>query len=138
MKKLKSNLLQATILSVSFLAFVIPTHAAAIVQNLKVEYSNTPIGIDVKNPQFCWQMVTQANERGYMQTAYHIIVKDQDGTITWDTQKVPGSTSTGIVYSGDPLMAATRYTWTVTVWDQKDKPAENSSWFETGLLVPDP
>ncbi len=137
-KNFKSGLLQVTILSIVFLAFAIPAYAAALVENLLVEYSKTPIGMDVKNPRFSWQMVTQANERGYMQTAYQIVVKDPDGTIIWDTKKVPGNSSIGIVYSGDPLKATTRYTWTVTVWDQTGKSAANTSWFETGLMDPDP
>jgi alpha-L-rhamnosidase len=137
-KSFKSGLLQAAILSVVFFAFVIPARAAALVDNLKVEYSKTPLGIDVKNPRFSWQMVTQANERGYMQTSYQIVVKDPEGTITWDTQKVTGNKSVGIVYSGTSLKASTRYTWTVIIWDQTGKPATNTSWFETGLMNPDP
>ena len=137
-KILKSNLLQTTILSFLFLAFVIPAHAAALVQNLKAEYSKTPIGIDVKNPRFSWQMATQSNERGYLQTAYQVVVKDPVGKIMWDSRKVQGNTSVGIVYSGDPLKATTRYMWTVTVWDQKGRPASGTSWFETGLMDPDP
>ncbi|MCX6302874.1 MAG: family 78 glycoside hydrolase catalytic domain [Bacteroidia bacterium] len=137
-KNFKPIFLQATILSIVFLAFVFPAQAAALIQNLKVEYSKTPLGLDVKNPRFNWQMVTKVNERGYMQTAYKIVVKDPEGTIMWDTQKVPGSASIGIAYSGDPLKATTRYTWTVTVWDQKGKPASDASWFETGLMDTDP
>jgi alpha-L-rhamnosidase len=137
-KTFKTSLFQITISSIVFHAFLTPTSATALVENLKVEYSKTPIGIDVKNPRFSWQMVTKADERGYMQTAYQIVVKDPDGAIMWNSQKVPGRASIGIIFTGDPLKPTTRYTWTVTVWEQTGKSATNSSWFETGLMNPDP
>jgi len=136
-KTQKFRLLQRFFLIIVLLAFIVPAIPAEI-DNLRVEYSGTPIGIDVKNPRFSWQMTSPAKERGYMQTAYHIVVKDQFGKTVWDTKKTEGNKSVGIVYSGEPLQATTRYFWMVTVWDQKDKPAENRSWFETGLMDPDP
>ncbi|MBN2482550.1 MAG: family 78 glycoside hydrolase catalytic domain [Bacteroidales bacterium] len=113
-------------------------HAAVIIGNLQVEYTRNPIGIDVNQPRFSWQMVTTAGERGYLQDAYQIVVKDPDGKVHWDTRKVTGNESVAINYAGNPLQAATRYTWTVTVWDQTGSAASASSWFETGLMDPSP
>src|SRR4030042_4755865 len=135
---LNYRFLQTSIFSLVFIALMIPAHTTALVDNLKVEYSKIPIGIDVKNPRFSWQMTAKPNERGYMQTAYQVIVKNPDESVVWDSRKVPGSKSVNISYSGDPLKACTRYSWSVTIWDQTDKPASNSSWFETGLMNPDP
>ncbi len=125
------------------LAFVLlcavpQANAAAVIKNLQVEYRKTPLGIDVAEPRFSWQMATTAGERGYSQTAYQIEVKDSKGTTVWDTKRTENSTSLGIKYAGSPLKAATRYSWTVTVWNQAGAKLTASSWFETGLMDPAP
>ena len=116
------------------------TNAKASVQvdNLTVEYTTTPIGIDVAAPRFGWQMVAPLGERGCVQTAWQIIVKDETGKQLWNTNKTPGNAALGITYAGLPLTAATRYFWTVTIWDQKGSPSTRTSWFETGLMNPNP
>ncbi len=114
------------------------THAAAVIDNLMVEYTKTPLGIDVKTPRFSWQMNTPADERGYTQTAYQVLVKNPEGVLVWDSKKINDCESLGIVYAGSPLKAATRYTWTITVWDHHGAASSASSWFETGLMNPDP
>ena len=113
-------------------------NAATVIENLEVEYTKTPLGIDVKAPRFSWQMTGSEGERNLNQTAYQIIVKDLAGNLMWDTKKVSDSKSLGITYAGSAIKATTRYNWTVTVWDQKGASSSNSSWFETGLMNPDP
>lgn len=113
-------------------------NAATVIQNLQVEYRPTPLGIDVAQPRFSWQMATTAGERGAAQTAYQLEVKDPKGQLVWDTKRVDASASLGIQYAGSPLKAATRYSWTVTVWDQAGARLLGSSWFETGLMDPSP
>lgn len=105
--------------------------------NLRVEYSKTPLGIDVENPRFSWQMNAPEGERGYFQSAYQIIVKNPEGLVVWDTGKVESDISVGIEYGGKPLEATSRYTFIVNVWDQDGRMASESSWFETGLMNPD-
>jgi hypothetical protein len=117
---------------------VVQADAAAVIKNLQVEYGNTPLGIDVTQPRFSWQMATTAGERGYAQTAYQIQVKDPNGQVAWDTKRTESSTSLGIKYAGSPLKAATRYSWTVTAWNQAGARLAASSWFETGLMDPSP
>jgi alpha-L-rhamnosidase len=106
------------------------------VKEMKVEYTTTPLGIDVKSPLFSWQIHADANERGISQSAYQVVVKDPSGKIVWDSGKKNTSGSLAILYAGEPLGAATRYDWTVTVWDQGGKSMSESSWFETGLMDP--
>jgi alpha-L-rhamnosidase len=113
-------------------------NSAPVIGNLMVEYTKTPIGIDVILPRFSWQMIAPDGERGYSQTAYQIEVKDTRGNVVWDTKKVAGDVSLGVQYAGSPLTAITRYNWTVTVWDQSNGSAKGASWFETGLMNPDP
>lgn len=102
-----------------------------------VEYTKTPLGIDVRTPRFCWQMKVPEGEREFIQTAYRLVVKDTEGKTMWDTKLVNNSKSIGIVYAGTSLTATTRYEWTVTVWNQKNESSTASSWFETGLMNSD-
>ncbi|MCM3747397.1 hypothetical protein M3223_08520 [Paenibacillus pasadenensis] len=108
--------------------------SAVTITNLKVESTATPLGIDVEKPTFSWQMAVSSDVRGYAQTAYQIIVKDSEDQVVWDSDKVASGVSVGISYAGDALRAATKYTWTVTVWDQNGDAAAGTSWFETGLM----
>ncbi|OYU65040.1 MAG: alpha-L-rhamnosidase, partial [Cytophagaceae bacterium BCCC1] len=122
---------------VFLLSIVSQVFAGFTLDNLKVDYENTPLGIDITNPHFSWQMKATDNKRGYAQTAYQIVVTDANNQIVWDTQKVNSDLSHGIEYSGPALKATTRYTWKVSVWDNLKAMTTKSSWFETGLMNPD-
>lgn len=111
---------------------------AFTIGNLQVEYTSTPMGIDVTAPRFSWQMIAPAGKRAYAQVAYQIQVKDAKGNPVWNSDKTNGGESLGITYTGTALKPVTRYIWTVTVWNQSGATAKNSSWFETGLMNPDP
>lgn len=100
------------------------------------ESSVTPMGIDEQKPKFTWQMSTSG--RGYSQLAYQIVVSDTKGVISWDSKKISSGVSLNIPYSGIALKPTTRYNWMVTAWNQKGIPASATSWFETGLMNPDP
>lgn len=106
------------------------------ISNLKTEYATTPLGIDVAQPRFSWQMQTRAN--GYAQSAYQILVRNEQGMVAWNSGKVNSKTALNIVYAGERLKPATRYHWQITVWDQRSKKHTASSWFETGLMDADP
>lgn len=117
-----------------FLGNCLTINAAIRVKNLLVEYAQTPIGIDVKNPRFSWQMDAASGERACSQTAYQIVVTTNEGKAMWNSNKVSDDHSLNIQYAGEPLQPATHYNWTVTVWDQNGKRYNESSWFETGLM----
>lgn len=106
--------------------------------NLKVEYIETPLGIDVEHPRFNWQMYSANNIKGCSQTGYHVIVTNGSKEIVWDSGKIKSDISLNIKYNGKPLVATTRYHWMVQVWDQHNKKHTASSWFETGLMNADP
>ena len=125
-----------TFLVVILLSSNIPGLGVPTIDNLKVEYSSTPIGIDVELPRFSWQMFANEGERGIEQHAYRIEVRNPLGEIMWDTKKIESGVSVGIKYAGTPLKATTRYSWSITVWIRHDAASSNSSWFETGLLNP--
>ncbi|CAH0994347.1 hypothetical protein EMA8858_00456 [Emticicia aquatica] len=107
-------------------------------ENLKVDYQEKPLGIDITNPHFSWQMIASDAKRGYSQIAYEIIVTDAKNQIFWDSKKVNSDLSHGIEYAGIPLKATTRYTWEVIVWDNTKNVTSSTSWFETGLMNPNP
>lgn len=111
---------------VLFSNFTTPS-AATVIENLLLEYTKTPIGIDVTTLRFSWQMSVTSGELNYAQTAYQIIVKDPKGTVFWDSKKITSDVSLGIRYAGTPLKATTIYNWTVTVWDQNGATSSGTS-----------
>ncbi|NDW19686.1 alpha-L-rhamnosidase [Dysgonomonas sp. 216] len=110
------------------------TNKVKVIRNLKVEYTKTPLGIDVENPRFSWQMSSE--ERGISQTAYQIIVTDEFNQKVWDSGKVNDNISLNIKYAGHPLSPCTRYNWKLTVWNNRKEKKDATSWFETGLMNP--
>ncbi len=133
-----NRLANAVYVAAAILTAAIPAHAAVAIQNLKVEYRSTPLGIDVAQPRFNWQMAATAGERQCSQAAYQVEVKDPKGSVAWDSKRIERPNSVGIQYWGSPLKPATRYAWTVTVWDQAGAKHTAASWFETGLMDPAP
>ncbi len=126
-----------TFILLTFLA--VNVFAGTSIDKLTVDYQANPLGIDIPNPHFGWQMKTSdAQKRGYFQKAYQIIVSDAQNQIVWDSKKINSDLSHGIEYAGTPLKATTRYTWKVNVWDNFNQMSSNTAWFETGLINPNP
>jgi len=108
-------------------------------QNLRCEYLENPMGLDVKNPRFSW--VLHHTERGQKQSAYRIMVStdpsfEQD--VVWDSDKVDSEKSIHIIYEGNPLESSQTYFWKVRFWDQDDRPSpfSQTARFDTGLFDP--
>ncbi len=105
---------------------------------LTTEYMHDPIGIDVAQPQFGWQM--QSDRYGAQQKAYRLVVANSEdnlnaGKYVYDSGKVSSGESVGIKYAGTALKPCSRYFWRVTVTDEKKQDIVSpTSWFETGLL----
>ena len=100
MKRRKSSTVIKTILAL-LIFFSMPESPinASSLAGLKVEYTANPIGIDVEKPRFSWQMVAEDGQRGVYQSAWQIVVSDQEGKVSWDSGKNEGSVSIGIEYS---------------------------------------
>ena len=103
--------------------------------NLLVEYEQTPLAIDTQHPRFSWQMVADKDMYGCAQTAYRIVVNDENGQQVWDSGKVGDARSLNIIYGGERLLPTTRYNWQLDVWDQDEHLHHASSWFETSLMT---
>ena len=110
--------------------------------NLLCEYKTAPLGIEMQNPRFGWQIKT--SERGVSQTAFRILVassptllKQEKGDI-WDSQKIECCNSTLVDYTGQDLQSSTCYYWAVQIWDQDGLPTKWSApaCFETGFFNP--
>ncbi len=109
---------------------------------LKVDDLSLPLGIDDPAPRFSWQMLD--GRQGARQTAYEIQVASSESALNagqadlWDSGRVVGAQSVGVVYSGPALKPMKRYWWRVTLWDKNGEIASPSpaAWWETGLQAP--
>lgn len=109
--------------------------AKTLLQSLKVEYTHAPLAIGVQHPRFAWQMKADDASRGWQQNAYQITVIDEKGKEVWNSGKVKSSQSLNILYDGEALQPATRYQWHLKVWNQKNEELNDSSFFETALVM---
>jgi len=98
------------------------------VQHLVTENHTNPIGIDVQQPRFSWQL--ESDKRNLMQTAYEIIVLAGRESV-WKSGKVLSNQSVQVTYSGDELLSDKKYTWKVRVWNNSGK---TSSWSEPAFF----
>jgi len=106
---------------------------------LTVEYAESPLGTDVTRPRLGW--VLEGDGHDTAQSAYRVRVDlseeaAADGTAeVWDSGVVESSRTVGAGYDGPTLEPATRYFWTVEVWDTDGRSTGRSeiAWFETGL-----
>lgn len=97
--------------------------------NLKTEYLQNPLGIDIVRPRFMWNV-----DGAVKQTAYQIIAK-VNGKTVWNSGKVESSSMTHIPYGGSELHSRERVNWSVKLWDENGNGGEIShSFFEMGLL----
>ena len=110
------------------------------VKNLRTEYLENPLGIDVPRPRLSWQDAGEG--RNIMQEAYQVQVAQdaaQFGSgrdLLWDSGKVTSDNSTYIQYGGRAGQSGQRCFWHVRVWDQDDQPSNWSdpAWWEMGML----
>lgn len=122
----------------ALLLFPAITRAQPGPDSLRTEYLDRPLGLDVETPRFSWQMTPPDAGRGSGQQAYRILVSAPSGAVLWDSGRVNSGESLLVPYGGSALQPKTRYLWEVTSWDQEGRQSSRASWFETGLLDPDP
>ncbi|HWW03245.1 MAG TPA: family 78 glycoside hydrolase catalytic domain [Candidatus Acidoferrum sp.] len=115
------------------------------VQDLRCEYLNNPLGIDVPQPRLSWALESDSKSaRGERQTAYEVLVAGSRQKLAanqgdlWDTGRVDSDQSIQLGYAGKPLVSQQECFWKVRVWDQSGHP---SGWsapaqWSMGLLSP--
>ena len=110
------------------------------VTSLKCESKSNPLGIEEGSPRLSWAL--NSTDRGVMQTAYRILVSDNEESLVknigniWDSEKTTSDQSIQVKYQGKKLEPAKGYLWKVMVWDNKNhfsKWSKIASW-QIGLL----
>lgn len=113
------------------------------ISNLRCEYVENPLGMDVVSPRFSWNLISE--KRGVIQSAYRILVSDdpsnldnENGNI-WDSGKQTSDVNVNIAFDGTPLMTGTTYYWSVSSWDQdgNQSPWSEPAFFHTGMFNKD-
>ena len=122
--------------------FIATVSAAPSLQpaHLTCEYLQDPLGIGIMQPRLSWNFI--AKERNQSQTAYEIIVSDNEKDVgslkgnDWHTGKIISDQNIHIVYAGKPLLSFTKYFWRVKVYDKMGKASHWStvSTFETAAF----
>lgn len=120
MKKIFSFILFQVIVVISF--------AQVTVVNLLCENRSDPIGIDVQQPRFSWQL--SSDKRNVHQTAYEIKVNAHTA-IVWSSGKINSDQSVQINYAGKNLQSEKKYAWRVRVWDNE---GNVSAWSEAATF----
>ena len=111
------------------------------VANLRCEYLQNPLGIDVPQPRFSWELVSSGKNK--KQSARQIIVATDPALLAagkadaWESGKIQCNQSNQVHYGGKALKPFTYYYWKVGVWDEQGK----QSWsavakFSTGAFSP--
>ncbi|MDR3228989.1 MAG: glycoside hydrolase family 78 protein [Puniceicoccales bacterium] len=113
-------------------------------ERLRVEYLDSPLGIDIQSPRLSWELASPSGEKNKKQTAYEIRVatalagKDADfASPVWGSGKITGSDTNQIPLAIKALNPFTSYHWQIRVWDEA---GEVSAWspaavFTTGPLT---
>lgn len=107
----------------------------AVPDELRVEYSGAPLGLDTPAPRLAWHVPVSR------QVAYRLRVGTSRealarGEFFWDSGKVPSDANVQIAYAGPTLSSRQRYWWQVQVWDAAGQATGWSApaWWEMGLL----
>lgn len=119
---------------------------ATEVTNLRCEYRENPLGIDVEKPRLSWVIDDlKSASRGESQTAYQILVASSEALLKkdqgdlWDSAKVVSEQSVLVEYIGKTLESWHQCHWKVRAWDRDGKASgwsQPASW-TMGLLKPE-
>ncbi|UUF12970.1 MULTISPECIES: alpha-L-rhamnosidase [Flavobacterium] len=128
---------KTTYLFFLFLLMSLAGHSQTPV-NLKCEHLVNPLGIDVQQPRFSWQL--NGSKNNVYQTAYQIEIAtdsfalSKEKAIIWNTGKVISSDIL-ISYKGESLKSFATYFWRVKIWDQNNKTQISKiQRFETAMM----
>lgn len=129
--------------SILIAALILICHAAtAQVRVLypRIENLDNPIGLDVTQPRFSWQLASE--RRNVLQTAYEIQVAASQAELSagkkllWKSGKIQSDASVWVPYGGPALQSGAGYWWRVRVWDNAGNVSDwtaPASW-QMGLL----
>jgi len=123
--------LPASLLAVGTAQAAVGTRPTAP-QRLVVDDLAAPLGAATM-PRFGW--LPQDADANEVQSAYKIEVRDADGALVWDSDKVSSAQQSYVPYAGSELEPGEAYTWRVRTWDTDKLPSPWSAWatFETAI-----
>jgi len=105
---------------------------------LRCEYLENPLGIDVRAPRLTWKL--QDDRYGAIQKSYRIIVGSDSLSVVngngdvWDSHET-ASDAMLAVYQGKRLQSFTRYFWQVQIKDKDNELRKSAvAAFETGMF----
>ena len=82
-----------------------------------------PLAVADERPEFSWDdKAASPALKGVKQTAYEVRVSSGAHSPAWDSGRVEGSATLGVMYGGPALEAQSEYAWQVRVWDEKGRP----------------
>lgn len=88
--------------------------ASEVPSGLLCDFQKSPaLGIRA-NPGFTW--IVPACGAASLQSAYQVLVSDDQGREVWDSGKVASNNSVFVEYVGPHLSPGAQYVWTVTTW----------------------
>nr|WP_304970345.1 alpha-L-rhamnosidase [uncultured Schaedlerella sp.] len=104
------------------------------IYDMRTEHLQEPLGLDSVNPRFSWKI--QGYEKNRLQAAYRVkAFSDYKGSrLLWDSGRVPGRQTTGIVWGGVPLQSGQRVYWKAFSEFEDCVLESGMTWFEMGLL----
>jgi alpha-L-rhamnosidase len=106
------------LLLMPILMYSLLVNAQVIPGNLLTENLTNPIGLDVPNPRFSWQLITEM--RNVSQSAYEIKITSGKTNI-WNSGKIESDQSVQVPYAGPALQSGKKYSWQVRSWDNIGK-----------------
>lgn len=114
------------------------------IENLKCEYLENPMGIEVGNPRLTWQVTP--SESNASQKTYQIIAGTDSIEVSvgngnfWDSGKISSIQSINVPFKGKSPESGKKYFWKVRIWNEKDQVSlwsEIASWRMDLLSVSD-
>ncbi|GFZ93227.1 alfa-L-rhamnosidase [Paenibacillus marchantiophytorum] len=108
----------------------------ALVNKLRCEYKENPIGIDIQHPRISWQI--QSDTRSWLQSAYHIQISRDPSfpSLLWDSAKVHTDQSIHVELTALVWQPGERYYYRVKVWSDQGEETDwsDAAFWEMGLL----
>jgi alpha-L-rhamnosidase len=135
------NIVWFAIVGVSLATWMNGTAAAGALSpvNLRCALRTNPLGIGDTAPRLSWQLQSDGQARGEVQSAYQVQVGSSPGAADlWDSGKVVSGRTTDIGYAGQPLTSGEKCFWQVRVYDGSDTVSAYSApaQWSMGLLSP--
>ncbi len=114
-------------------------HAQVTIKNLRCEMLKDPVGIDIVQPRFSWQL--ESSQKNITQSSYQVFVSSSEQKLKaneadmWNSGTITYSKSLLIAYGGKPLQSAKKYYWKVKIITNRGAAFDGeNAFFTTGFF----